>query len=236
MALSQPSGMTITTNTITSRLQLPSLSQQSSMHPFYTATTLSSSTSDLKNLINLSEPLSPRTLYAQSFDRPSSARSLPSSKRFRKNMKEMTGFGTTEEEFEALPIAVRRKVRGDIFITSNSSRSRASCWWLRLHSKRVCGKLESSQQSSCRDARSFFASFNPKCKIGDAHTYFDCYSINCADTREGKACWASSLPTHIVVAIFSDDQMPKSCRMLHVDSAGKLFDCQSPPSPEWRCS
>jgi hypothetical protein len=133
MALSQPSGMTTTTttNAITSRLQLPSLSQQSSMHPFYSATTtLSSSTSDLNNLINLNEPLSPRTLYAQSFDRPSSARSLPSSKRFRKNMKEMTGFGTTEEEFEALPIAVRRKVRGDIFITSNSSRSRASCWWL----------------------------------------------------------------------------------------------------------
>jgi hypothetical protein len=145
MALSQPSGMTTTTtNAITSRLQLPSLSQQSSMHPFYSATTLSSSTSDLNNLINLNEPLSPRTLYAQSFDRPSSARSLPSSKRFRKNMKEMTGFGTTEEEFEALPIAVRRKVRGDIFITSNSSRSRASCWWLRLHGKRVFGKLESS--------------------------------------------------------------------------------------------
>ena len=29
-------------------------------------------------------------------------------------MKEMTGFGTTEEEFEALPIAVRRKVRPDV--------------------------------------------------------------------------------------------------------------------------
>ena len=28
-------------------------------------------------------------------------------------MKEMTGFGTTEEEFEALPIAVRRKVCWD---------------------------------------------------------------------------------------------------------------------------
>jgi hypothetical protein len=162
MALSQPSGMTITTNTITSRLQLPSLSQQSSMHPFYTATTLSSSTSDLKNLINLSEPLSPRTLYAQSFDRPSSARSLPSSKRFRKNMKEMTGFGTTEEEFEALPIAVRRKVRGDIFITSNSSRSRASCWWLRLHSKRVCGKLESSPTIELSRCSKLFRQLQPQ--------------------------------------------------------------------------
>ena len=141
MALPQPSGMTTTTTTTTSRLELPSLSQQSSMHPFYSSTTLSSSTSDLSNLININEPLSPRTLYAQSFDRPSSARSLPSSKRFRKNMKEMTGFGTTEEEFEALPIAVRIKVRGDIFITSNSSRSRAFCWPLRLHSKRVFGKL-----------------------------------------------------------------------------------------------
>ena len=26
-------------------------------------------------------------------------------------MKDITGFGTTDEEFEALPIAVRRKVR-----------------------------------------------------------------------------------------------------------------------------
>jgi hypothetical protein len=132
MALPQPSGMT-TTTTSTTRLELPSLSQQSSMHPFYSSTTLSSSTSDLSNLININEPLSPRTLYAQSFDRPLSVRSLPSSKRFRKNMKEMTGFGTTEEEFEALPIAVRRKVRWDIFITSNCSRSRAFCWPLRLH-------------------------------------------------------------------------------------------------------
>ncbi len=33
-------------------------------------------------------------------------------------MKEITGFATTEEEFEALPIAVRRKVRWAVFITS----------------------------------------------------------------------------------------------------------------------
>ncbi len=105
--LSQPDGITTTSF---SRLELPSLSTQSSMNPFYSSATLSSSTSDLNSFNNTSEPLSPRLLYAQSFDRPSSARSLPSSKRFRKNMKEMTGFGTTEEEFEALPIAVRRKV------------------------------------------------------------------------------------------------------------------------------
>lgn len=126
MALPQPSGMTTTTTSTTSRLELPSLSQQSSMHPFYSSTTLSSSTSDLSNLININEPLSPRTLYAQSFDRPSSVRSLPS-KRFRKNMKEMTGFGTTEEEFEALPIAVRRKVRWDIFIDPGPSAGRCGC-------------------------------------------------------------------------------------------------------------
>lgn len=53
-------------------------------------------------------------------------------------MKEMTGFGTTEEEFEALPIAVRRKVRRDILyqVEQYSSRSRAFLWWLRLRGKR----------------------------------------------------------------------------------------------------
>lgn len=73
------------------------------------STILSSSTSDLDDSEN-SAACSPRTLYARSFDRPASARSLPSGK-FRKNMKEMTGFGTTEEDFEALPIAIQRKVR-----------------------------------------------------------------------------------------------------------------------------
>ena len=33
-------------------------------------------------------------------------------------MKEMTGFGVTEEEFESLPIAVRRKVRERAFLKS----------------------------------------------------------------------------------------------------------------------
>jgi hypothetical protein len=78
---------------------------------FYSSTSLSSSTCNLNFDPNSTTPLSPRTLYAQTFDRPLSSRSLPSGRFARKNMKEMTGFGTTEEEFEALPIAVRRKVR-----------------------------------------------------------------------------------------------------------------------------
>jgi hypothetical protein len=81
-------------------LQVPSMDL-----PFYSSTTLSSSTSDL----NSAAALSPRTLYAQSFDRPTSSSSLPPG-RFRKNMKDITGFTTTEDEFDALPIAVRRKV------------------------------------------------------------------------------------------------------------------------------
>lgn len=32
-------------------------------------------------------------------------------------MKEMTGFNTTEEEFEALPMAVRRKVCGSSLLS-----------------------------------------------------------------------------------------------------------------------
>jgi hypothetical protein len=61
---------------------------------------------------------SPRALYADSFDRPTSSRSLPSVHRYRKNVKEMTGFTTTEEEFEALPLAVRRKVRLSVSLGS----------------------------------------------------------------------------------------------------------------------
>jgi len=42
--------------------------------------------------------------------RPDLTQSLPGT--FRKNMKDITtSFGTTEEEFDALPLAVRRKVR-----------------------------------------------------------------------------------------------------------------------------
>jgi hypothetical protein len=135
------------------------------MNPFYSSTTLSSSTSELNNfnnLNNLSEPLSPRALYAQSFDRPSSARSLPSSKRFRKNMKEMTGFGTTEEEFEALPIAVRRKVRRDILYYQVSIAGHllvvaAAAWQVRL-----VNSSPSARMLSDRNARnnSIAASFS----------------------------------------------------------------------------
>jgi hypothetical protein len=85
----------------TPRLQVLTLTPT----PFYSS--LSSSTSDLNTPPS---PLSARALYAESFDRPISSRSLPTN-RYRKNMKEITGFTTTEEEFDALPIAVRRKVR-----------------------------------------------------------------------------------------------------------------------------
>lgn len=106
-----------------SRLQVPSLL------PFYSSPTLSSSTSELHS--SSDTPLSPRALYAQSFDhnrtftfdRPHSSQSLPSAGRFRKNMKDITGFGTTDEEFEALPIAVRRKVRALLFKLSTSALS-----------------------------------------------------------------------------------------------------------------
>ncbi|KAK2624456.1 hypothetical protein QTJ16_006406 [Diplocarpon rosae] len=64
--------------------------------------------SDLGLEFDTVTPLSPRTLYAQSFDRPKTS-SGPTAGPVRKNLKEMTGFGTTEEEFEALPLAVRRK-------------------------------------------------------------------------------------------------------------------------------
>ncbi|KAF4628287.1 hypothetical protein G7Y89_g9863 [Cudoniella acicularis] len=80
-------------NTISSaRLDIPTLS------PLYSSIIFSSSTSDLDS------SLLPRDLYAQAIDRPSSSRSLPPSQ-YRKNMKDLTGFDTTEDEFEALPLA-----------------------------------------------------------------------------------------------------------------------------------
>ncbi|KUJ08526.1 uncharacterized protein LY89DRAFT_332632 [Mollisia scopiformis] len=103
-----------------SSLQVPQMPEHAlpSMAPFYSSDTLSCSTTHLSTILSSSTSeledsensavLSPRTLYALSFDRPASARSLPSG-RFRKNMKEITGFGTTEEDFEALPIAIQRK-------------------------------------------------------------------------------------------------------------------------------
>lgn len=96
-------------------LQQPESSSRFLNSPFYSSTTFSSSTSDLDLHFNNSchsPSVFPRSLYGQSFDdRPTSSRSVPSAGRFRKNMKDITGYGPTEEEFDALPIAVRRKVR-----------------------------------------------------------------------------------------------------------------------------
>ena len=65
-----------------------------------------SSTSDLHSAY-----LTPTILEAQTIGRPSSSPSLPPTKiKTRKNMKDFTGFDTTEDEFENLPLAVRRKV------------------------------------------------------------------------------------------------------------------------------
>lgn len=87
-------------------LMVPSI--YSSSH----STNYSSSTSDLN-----SSTYSPRALYASTFDRPHSSGSAPagSSLPQRIGMKNMTGFITTEDEFEALPIAVRRKVCYEFF-------------------------------------------------------------------------------------------------------------------------
>jgi hypothetical protein len=103
------------------QLQIPgALSSFLLFSPSSTLSSPGTSTPDLEIWSDAS--LSPRTLYAQSFDRnrishrPNSSRSLPASRRFRKNMKEITGFGTTGEEFEALPVAVRRKVRSQTHV------------------------------------------------------------------------------------------------------------------------
>ena len=84
--------------------------------PFYSSITLSTSTLDL----NSTAAFSPRTLYAQSFDHPYSSPNLPSSSYARKNVKTMTGYTTTEDEFNALPMAVRRKVREASNISSQT--------------------------------------------------------------------------------------------------------------------
>jgi hypothetical protein len=80
--------------------------------PFSSSTTLSSSTSapQISQTDKSHALLSPRTLYAQSFHRPSSSQGITAG-RYRKDMREMTGYGPTEDEYDALPIAVRRKVR-----------------------------------------------------------------------------------------------------------------------------
>lgn len=69
------------------------------------AITLSSSASDL-----YSGYLLPTALEPQPIRRPQSSGSALPTVPYRKNMKDFTGFDTSEAEFEALPLAVRRKV------------------------------------------------------------------------------------------------------------------------------
>lgn len=90
----------------------------------YSVSESSSSTSNFNLNPDLDSPsTTPRTLYANTFDRPFTSQSLPSSARRPrfsnkspqiKNMGDMIG-DITEEEFDALPIAVRRKVRDRTF-------------------------------------------------------------------------------------------------------------------------
>lgn len=86
-------------------------SSPSNMSPLYHSPLLDYSSTNPPTHLPPSPLASPRALYAESFDRPTSSHSTLSSTRYRKNMKEMTGWTTTEEEFDALPMAVRRKVR-----------------------------------------------------------------------------------------------------------------------------
>lgn len=91
-------------------LQASSIMQDRQHHQDLCCSTTTTLASDLEFD---SSTLSPRHLYAQSFDRTQSSLSLqlpPTTRIHRKNMKDMTGYLTTEEEFEALPIAVRKKV------------------------------------------------------------------------------------------------------------------------------
>lgn len=138
----------------TSRLEVPTMTEPASseLSPLYTLPAASSSTSNLDlDPISPISPISPRTLYAQSFDRPESSHSHPSTRRFRKNVKEMTGFGTTEEEFEALPIAVRRKVRGQkpplfVFVSFLSARYQPSANVLTLDGTMTASPVAALQE------------------------------------------------------------------------------------------
>ncbi|RDW84652.1 hypothetical protein BP6252_02242 [Coleophoma cylindrospora] len=81
----------------------------SSVYPPSISTIVSSSTSDLTS----GSTYSPRQLYADTFfDRPFSADSAPvrgPAPRYRKSVKEITGFSTTSDEFNELPIQVQKK-------------------------------------------------------------------------------------------------------------------------------
>ncbi|PMD41535.1 hypothetical protein L207DRAFT_426513 [Hyaloscypha variabilis F] len=167
------------------------------MNPFYSSTTLSSSTSDLNNFNNTSEPLSPRLLYAQSFDRPSSARSLPSSKRYRKNMKEMTGFGTTEEEFEALPIAVRRKYFSTLERLRFAERSRTTA----LSEL----PIQSHRKSSLADRRGInVALIEPRRKLSTSRRLRNLSRQQSVSSNE--ASWFLTLPEKIKKKQFTREE------------------------------
>lgn len=55
----------------------------------------------------------PPSRGVRSFDRPPSARSMPVAGRSQKKLQQIAGLDMTGEEFDALPAAVRRKVRYD---------------------------------------------------------------------------------------------------------------------------
>lgn len=83
---------------------------------YSTTTPITSKTSTSDDDFNDSNnSASPRTLYAQTFTRPNSSRSLPPASHpapkpsYRKDMSTFTGFQTTEEEFDALPLVMQRK-------------------------------------------------------------------------------------------------------------------------------
>ena len=63
----------------------------------------------------------PPSLDVRSFDRPLSARSMPIAGRSLKKPQQMAGLDITGEEFDALPAAVRRKVRYDQRDATSSS-------------------------------------------------------------------------------------------------------------------
>lgn len=80
---------------------------------FYSVASMSSSTTELS-----SPALSSRALYAETFERPDTARSLPTGTK-RKDMEELLGqkreFITNENDFNALPASVRKKVRTTLY-------------------------------------------------------------------------------------------------------------------------
>ena len=91
---------------------------------FYSVASMSSSSTALS-----SPALSSRVLYAQTFERPDTARSLPARNKH-KNMEELLGQKTevinNESDFNSLPVSVRKKVCAVFFIKHiNSAKSGA---------------------------------------------------------------------------------------------------------------